>query len=81
MGQIAGGLTSELLIFFPSVQVAILRVIRLFDFVSQLTAGLHAGSLVFCYNILASVYVSIADQYQEFRYVPQCKFTGREPVC
>jgi hypothetical protein len=43
MGQIAWGVTSVLFIFVSHRSSAFLRVIRLIDFVTQLTAVLHAG--------------------------------------
>jgi hypothetical protein len=45
--------TSELLIFVSRRSSAFLRVIHLIDFVTQLTAVLHAGSLVSCHNFLS----------------------------
>jgi hypothetical protein len=50
MGQIALCVTSVLYIFLSHRSSAILRVIRLIDFVTQLTAVLHAGFLVSCHN-------------------------------
>jgi hypothetical protein len=53
MGQIAWGVTSVLLIFVSHRSSVFLRVIHLIDFVTQLTAVLHAGSLVSCHNFLS----------------------------
>jgi hypothetical protein len=39
--------------FFPNRTSAFLRVIHLIDFLTQLTAVLHAGSLVSCHNFLS----------------------------
>jgi hypothetical protein len=50
MGQIAWDVTSVLPIFVLHHSRAILRVIRLTDFVTQLIALSHAGSLVSCHN-------------------------------
>jgi hypothetical protein len=49
MGQIAWGVVH---IFVPHRSSACLRVIRLIDFVTQLTAVLLAASLVSCHNFL-----------------------------
>jgi hypothetical protein len=51
MGHIDYGVTSALLIFVSHHSSAFLGVIRLIAFETQLTAVLHAGSLVSCYNI------------------------------
>jgi hypothetical protein len=70
MGQIALGVHSLLPLFVShrsSRSSTFLRVIRLIDFVTQLTAVLQAGSLVSCHKFLASIYVSIADLHQEYR--------------
>jgi hypothetical protein len=45
--------TSELPIFVSHGSSAFLRIIRLIDFVFQLTAVLQAGSLVPCHNFLS----------------------------
>jgi hypothetical protein len=45
MGQIAWGVTSVLPSFVSHCSSSLLRVIRLYDFMTQLTAVLHAGSL------------------------------------
>jgi hypothetical protein len=52
MGQIAWGVTSLLPIFVSNRSSAFLRIIRLIDFVTQLIAVLHAGSLVSSHNFL-----------------------------
>jgi hypothetical protein len=53
MGQIACDVTSMLFIFVSYRSSAFLRVIRPIDFLAQLTAVLHAGSLVSYENFLA----------------------------
>jgi hypothetical protein len=53
MGQVAWCVTSELPIFVSHRLSVFLRVIHLVDFVTQLTAVLHAGSLVSCHNFLS----------------------------
>jgi hypothetical protein len=53
MGHINWGVTSELIIFVSHRSSVFLQVIRLTDFVTQLTAVLHAGSLVSCHNFLS----------------------------
>jgi hypothetical protein len=53
MGQIAWGVTSVLLIFVSHCLSAFLWVIRVIDFVTQLTAVLPAGSLISCHNFLS----------------------------
>jgi hypothetical protein len=50
MGHISYGGTSALHIFVSHRSSAFLRVIRLIAFETQLTAVLHAGSLVCCHN-------------------------------
>jgi hypothetical protein len=57
MGHIALGVISALPIFVPHRTSAFLRVIRLNDFVTELTAGLHTGFLVSCRNVLVPAYV------------------------
>jgi hypothetical protein len=52
MGQISRHVTSVLLILVLHRSTFSLRNIRLIDFVTQLTAFLHAGSLVSCHNFL-----------------------------
>jgi hypothetical protein len=52
MGHIARGVTSELPNFFSHRSIAFLWAICLIDFVIQLGAVLHAGSLVSCHNFL-----------------------------
>jgi hypothetical protein len=68
-------------IFVSHHSSAILRVTRLIDFMTQLNAVLHAGSLVSCHNSLSPVHVSIDDLNQEYRYVRKCNFTVRQPTC
>jgi hypothetical protein len=53
MGQIAWELTSVFPIFVSHRSSAFLWVIRLIDFVTQLTAVLHARSSVYCQNFLS----------------------------
>jgi hypothetical protein len=53
MGQRAWGVTSLLPIFVSHRSSAFLRVIRPIDFVTELTAALHAGTLVSCHNFLS----------------------------
>jgi hypothetical protein len=53
MGQITWSVTSVLPIFISHHSSNFLWVIRLTDFVTQLTAVLHAGSLVACHNFLS----------------------------
>jgi hypothetical protein len=67
MGHIAWGVTSVLPVFVSHRSSAFFRVTRLIEFVTQLTAVLHAGSLVSCHNFLISVYVSIDDLDKEYR--------------
>jgi hypothetical protein len=50
MSQLAWDVTSVLPIFVSHDSSAFLRVIRLIVFVTQLTAVLHAGSVVSCNN-------------------------------
>jgi hypothetical protein len=50
MGQITSGVTSVFPVFVTHRSSASLQVIRLIDFVTQLTADLHGGSLVSCHN-------------------------------
>jgi hypothetical protein len=47
------GVTSVFAIFVPRRSNAFLRVNRLIDFATQLTAVLHVGSLVSCHNFLS----------------------------
>jgi hypothetical protein len=56
MGHILWGLNSELPIFVSHRWSAFFRVIRLISFVTQLSAVLHAGSLVSC-HIFRSLYL------------------------
>jgi hypothetical protein len=67
MGQIAWGVTSVLLTFVSHRSSAILRVIRLIDFLTQLTDVFYILDPWFPATVfLASVYVSIADLDQEY---------------
>jgi hypothetical protein len=50
MGHIAWGVTSALLTFVSHRSSALIRVIRLIAFETQLAAALHAGTLVSCHN-------------------------------
>jgi hypothetical protein len=53
MCHIDWGVTSELPILISPRSSAFLKVNHLTDFVTQLTAVLHAGSLVSCHNFLS----------------------------
>jgi hypothetical protein len=53
MGQITWGVTSVLPIFVSHRSTAFLWVIRLIEFVTQLTAVLHAGAFVSRQNFLS----------------------------
>jgi hypothetical protein len=81
MGHIAWGLTPELPISsHPSY--AFLPVILLIDFVTQLTAVLHAGSLASCNNSLSLCMFYQPIQNRKFVvYVRKWNFTGRQPIC
>jgi hypothetical protein len=54
-----------LFIFVSHRSSAFLRVIRLIDFVTQLTAVLHAGSLVSCQMVAGPRYIAKARTTQK----------------